>query len=96
MAAGLLASVLLVKAELPLELRGLAFVPFFGGALLFFQAAYRTCVYRALRRQRETTRGIETVVNPQEAEDHSVRARGVLLASLAVAFTLTGTLFLLP
>lgn len=96
MGAGLFAAVVLVKTHLPLELRGLSFLPFFVGSLLFFQAAYRTCVYRAFRRQRETVRGVQPVVDPQEARDYFVRARRVLVASFAAAATLTGTLFLLP
>ncbi len=93
---GLLWTLFVVKAALPRPLLVLAFGPFTGGSLMFFQAAYRTCVYRAFHRQRVTELGVERVANPEQVQTDLRRARSVVGMSLASAAALTALLFLIP
>ncbi len=95
-AAALAAAVLLVRSGLPLAVRGLAFFPFVFASLLFFQAALRTCVVRAVRGERETRFGVETVADPDQARAHMARAKAVVACSVCAAASATALLFLLP
>jgi hypothetical protein len=93
---GLAWTLFVVEANLPRPLLVLAFGPFTGACLMFYQAAYRTCVYRAFHRQRVTELGVEPVANPEQVQRDLRRARSVVGVSIASAAALTGLLFLIP
>ncbi len=95
-AAALAAAVFLVRSGLPPMYRTVAFLPFAFGSLMFFQAAFRTCILRAFKRQRETRFGVEKVADPEQVKRHLARARAVVLCSLAAASAATALLFVLP
>lgn len=93
---GLLLGVALVKAEVPMAVRALVFVPFFAGSFMVLQAAFRTCVFRAARRERETNAGVERVWCHMQSQVDRGRAGQVLSASVGVALLATALLVLLP
>jgi hypothetical protein len=93
---GLAAAVFVVRSGLPTPLRAVTFLPFMVGCLMFFQAAYRTCVFRAVRHQRETCYGIEAVADPEQVHVDVERARSVLMTSSCIAIAATAMLFFIP
>ena len=93
---GLLMAVVLVQSPLHAGWRALAFVPFMGGSLLIFQAAYAICPMRASRGERETEMGVEKVVDPKQREHDKRRATAVFSIAVFVALSTTALLFLLP
>ena len=95
-AAALATAVFLVRSGLPPVYRGVAFLPFAFGSLMFFQAVFKTCVFRALRGQRETRLGVEQVLDPEQAKTHLARARAVVFCTVAAAGAATGMLFIMP
>ena len=93
---GLMMAVALVESAIHPAWRALAFIPFMGGSLFMFQAAYGICPMRAARGERETEIGVEKVANPEQRAHDKKRATTVFSTAVFFAVLTTVVLFLVP
>lgn len=95
--ASLVASVIIVKADVHRGWRAALFVPFFMAAFGAWQGLYRVCPDLAFRGVREDRTGAEDPIGrPQERASVRCIARRVLLISTLTAGLLTAVLIAVP
>ena len=83
------------QSSTPSEVQAL-FVPFWVGALGYFQAREHTCVRLAARGTRNLDTGEEPIQDAAELALVRARARRVMVESLLTAALVTGLTFLTP
>ena len=79
-----------IRRDVPLACYPLCAIPFFMGALGYFQAREQTCVFYAARSQRNMDEGSERLVDPQALALVRRQATRVWLRAVVASLVLTG------
>jgi hypothetical protein len=94
-AVGAVAAFEFVRRDVPLACYPLLAIPFFMGALGYFQAREQTCVFHAARSQRNMDSGPERLVDPRALALVRRQAARVWMRSVVASLVLTGIVVLL-
>ena len=96
LAVALVASVVLVEADVGRVWRALLFLPFYGAAYGAWQGLLRTCPTLARRGQREDHGEYASIASPERVAAGRKMGRKVRLASLMSALVATSIVVLIP